>query len=514
MNIRHFIAAIFLLSGIAVADVTKPDSPVLLDVLSNKGNYVLGINISAITYYSSEWPFVDSMKSSGAWVSNRTGFKWGAGGPLALTPDGWVAYLDPDQKATLPVNTIPQRPAGDYVVLYDGEGEFTFPLGKAKVISKQPGRVVVNYPADGGIWLDLLKTNPSNPIRNIRFIKPGFETSYRSQTFHPLFLERLSRYKSVRFMGLMRTNNSLEQKWENRMKVTNAQYFSMPVEIAVKLANTLNADPWFTMPHLADDDYVRQFATLVRARLNPNLKVYIEYSNETWNSQFKQYAYMGQKAAELGIGTNAYTHGALYYSQRSVEIFDIWESVFEGNERLVRVLASQAANASLSRNIVRWQNAYLKADALAIAPYFQTPLTAGITTDQVIDGCRAYINGTVKTWLTRQKAVAQEFGLDLIAYEGGQHLMVKQPHINSPENQALTDVAIAANRDPRMYDLYIEYLNLWKAMGGGIMMHLSSVGGPSRYGMWGSLEYQDQPLTSAPKYRALMDYIDANLQAN
>jgi hypothetical protein len=290
----------------------------------------------------------------------------------------------------------------------------------------------------------------------------------------------------------------------------------MPVEIAIKLANTLNADPWFTMPHLADDDYVRQFATMVRDRLNPNLKVYIEYSNETWNSQFKQYAYMGQKAAELGIGTNAYTHGALYYSQRSVEIFDIWESVFEGNERLVRVLSSQAANAGLSKNIVKWNNAYLKADALAIAPYFQTPLTVGITTDQVIDGCRTYINGTVRTWLTRQKAVAQEFGLDLIAYEGGQHLIVKQPHINSTENQALTNVAIAANRDPRMYDLYKEYLNLWKEMGGGIMLHLGSVGGYGRYGMWGSLEYQDQPIKSAPKYRALMDYINENavLQTN
>ena len=476
----------------------------------------MGTNVGAITYYASEWTFVDSLKGAGAWVSNRKGFGWNAGGPLELTPDGWVARLDPDQRATLPVHSIPQRPAGDYVVLYEGEGEFTFPLGKAKIISKQPGRVVVNYPADGGIWFDLSKTNPENPIRNIRFIKPGFEKTYRSQPFHPLFLGRLSRYKAIRFMDLFRTNHSTVQRWEDRVKLTDARYPAMPVELAIKLANTLNADPWFNMPHLADDDYIRQFATMVRDRLNPNLKVYIEYSNETWNGQFKQAAYVGQKAAELGIGTNAYTHGALYYSQRSVEIFDIWESVFEGNERLVRVLASQAANAGLSRNIVSWKGAYLKADALAIAPYFGVATTAGITKDQVIEGARTYINGTVRTWLTRQKAVAQEFGLDLIAYEGGQHFVVRQPWINSPENQAITAVLIDANRDPRMYDLYREYLNLWKEMGGGIMMHFSSVGGYGRYGMWGSLEYQDQPIKAAPKYRALMDYINENavLQTN
>jgi hypothetical protein len=48
----------------------------------------------------------------------------------------------------------------------------------------------------------------------------------------------------------------------------------------VDLANALGASPWFTLPHTADDDYQRQFAALVKARLRPDVKVYVEWSNE------------------------------------------------------------------------------------------------------------------------------------------------------------------------------------------------------------------------------------------
>ena len=55
---------------------------------------------------------------------------------------------------------------------------------------------------------------------------------------------------------------------------------------------------------------------------------------------------------------------------RSVEIFDIWEDVFGGHERLLRVLAWQSGNAwSMERIILPHRDAYKHADALAVAPY-------------------------------------------------------------------------------------------------------------------------------------------------
>jgi hypothetical protein len=307
----------------------------------------------------------------------------------------------------------------------------------------------------------------------------------------------------------MRTNNSSQKSWSDRPKPSDAKYSGkgMPVELMIQLANSLNVDPWFSIPHLADDDYIRQFAILVRDRLKPGLKVYIEYSNETWNGTFQQTAYMGEQSSKLGWGNRPYQDGALYYARRSTEMFAIWEDVFGGVDRLVRVLASHAANAGLSKRIVTWENAYQKADALAIAPYFYAPLSNGATVDQVLDGARQNIEGNVRKWIVSQKAVADAYGLDLLGYEGGQHLVAPKPHINSPETQAITEVAIAANRDPRMYDLYMQYLDQWQDLGGGMMFHLLNVGYPSRYGMWGSLEYQTQPIAEAPKYRALMQYI-------
>lgn len=38
------------------------------------------------------------------------------------------------------------------------------------------------------------------------------------------------------------------------------------------------------MPHTADDEYVRKFATYVSENLRPDVNVYLEYSNEVISS--------------------------------------------------------------------------------------------------------------------------------------------------------------------------------------------------------------------------------------
>jgi hypothetical protein len=498
------IAVLTLTSFIPAADASAQTSP------PNAGNRFLGINLAGIADWTTEWPFVDAFRISRAWISNRDGAAWGQGGALSLTPEGWVASLAPGQRAITPIYISGYHPTGDWVLLYDGDGDITFPMFTNTIISQSPGRIVLNVPrADEPIWVEIRRTNPANPVRNMRLIMPGFEATYAAQPFHPLFLERLSRFGALRFMDFMSTNNSTIRRWNDRPQVSDATYAvkGVPAELMVQLANTLRADPWFTMPHLADDDYVRRFAMLVRDQLDPSLKIYIEYSNETWNCQFTQCAYMGQQSAALGWGSNAYWDGARYHARRATEIFAIWEQVFGGHERFVRVLASQAVNAALSERIVSWEDAWRTADALAIAPYFSTDLRSDITVDQIISGCRSVIQNDIRRWISEQKAVADRYGLDLLMYEGGQHLLAPEPWNDTAQMRAMTETAIAANRDPRMADLYLEYMRQWDALGGGMLMHFSSVGLPSRWGMWGALEYQDQPLTQAPKYRALMAYI-------
>ena len=68
----------------------------------------------------------------------------------------------------------------------------------------------------------------------------------------------------------------------------------------------------------------------------------------------------------------------------------------------------------------------------------------------------------------------------------------------------------AANRDNRMADLYAEFLNGWKQAGGGLFMHYTSPRTYQKYGAWGTKEYVTQPLADAPKYQAILNFMQSN----
>jgi len=286
-------------------------------------------------------------------------------------------------------------------VLYDGRGELDF-WNAASVVSRGPGRIIIDVdPSKGAFWLRVMATDPDDHVRNIRVIMPGFEATYRDNPFHPVFLRRWQGVACLRFMDWMHTNGSKIRTWSDRPKPDDATFSQKGVapEVMIDLCNRLKADAWFCMPHLADDDYVRRFAELVRAELDPKLSVYIEYSNEVWNNIFPQTRYSTEKAQELGIGPKErpWEGGGMYYARRSVEIFKIWEEVFGDRRRLVRVLAWQSGNTWwMERIILPYQDAYRQADALAIAPYMGMNVpregkeltaaeVAGWTVDQALD---------------------------------------------------------------------------------------------------------------------------------
>ncbi len=485
-------------------------------------NPPLGTNLNGVQDYSTEWPFVDVFKMSRTWISQQAGLGWGAGPALDLDADGWVKSLQSGQSADalMLFRGIKSGSVGKYVVLYEGEGTLSFT--GATVASSTPGRIVFNFnpnPPGKGLILKISTTNSSNYIRNIRVIRPGFEATYQTQPFHPLFLDSLRKYKVIRFMDWQKTNNSTLANWADRTRTnspTQTTGRGVALEYQIALANQLNANAWFNIPHLASDDFVRQYAQMVKGRLNPNLKAYIEYSNEVWNGQFTQAPYARQVGLALDLSTNNLEAQLRYYSQRSVQVFDIWGEVFGSAQpqRLVRVLATQAANTWTSTTVLDWKDAKLKTDAVAIAPYFcgnagsgDVTATLAMTVDQLLDYCANQIITTTKGWMDAQQAVISARGLPMIAYEGGQHLVGVGGNEN---NLALTDLFIAANRHPRMKDLYTTYLNQWKTAGGKMFVNYSSICEPSKWGSFCLLEYQNQDTTRAPKHRAVMDFIVAN----
>jgi hypothetical protein len=486
----------------------------------------LGTNLTQVTDYSREWTFVDAFKSARPWISQQQGAPWGQGPPLQLDANGWITSLQPGQYAETIMfdNALDDHadyPVGQYTLLYDGSGTLSFDLQSATIVSQTPGRMVVNVPAGlNGIFLIESATNPANPIRNIRFILPGFESTYKTQPFHPLFLQRLQNYKVLRFMEWMMTNGSTVQNWSDRATPSDYTYGwrGVPLEVMIQLANTLHAAPWFNIPAQATNDYVQHFAWKIQNNLNTNLNFYLEYSNETWNSSFPQSTYVRAQGAALGFSTDPVLNGADFTAYRAVQIFKIVGSVSGLPARMIRVIASEASNSWLSSQTLGFQNAFANADVLAIAPYFNCddtatggfgilgdPATAAqvsvMSVDQIDDIQLAHINGCALQEMQSNAAVASSYGLRMVGYEGGQSLV---GYNGAENNTTLTALFVASNRSSRMSPMYAQYLQNWVNAGGDMFVHYSDMGGYGKYGSFGALEYQD-PAT-APKYTSLMTF--------
>ena len=527
-------------------------NPIFLTNAQTSLNTSLGTNLNAIAEWSTEMPFIDAFKSSRQWitkcVSTNPGCRgvWDTGefAKLNLDQYGWVKSLpapadSPEytRVATLMFNNVSQYPGGQYVVLYDGQGTIEYKFDATKVAST-PGRDVINVtPSNSGIYLIITATDPNkigNYIRNIRVIPAAYEQTYQSQIFNPQFLSKINKFKALRFMDWMETNNSEQKEWANRPKVDDYSYTykGVPVEVMVQLANQLNVDPWFNMPHMATDDYIRNFSQVLKTRLKPNLKAYVEFSNEVWNASFQQYQYaLTQGKAKWGqTKTNT---NLQWYGMRTAQMCDIWENTF-GTEknRVVCVISTQTAVKGLEKSALDcsyWVAEGNKPcyqhgiDVYAITGYFGGKLGQPGNTAMIESWLKEADGGFSKAiqrlksatvadsvpslsqLFTYHSNVAQTKGLKLVAYEGGQSI-VGSGGVENKEN--ITNFFIALNRRPEMYSLYTDMLNNWKKAGGTLLMNFSDIGTPSKYGSWGALEHVNQ--STSPKYKALMDFLAQN----
>jgi len=507
----------------------------------------LGLNLSAVNYYATAIPFVDVFKMADPFQSTHA--------PDSSAAQQWDTELadkiprDADgYPLELPVQ-VPGAPApqilrasvvatvygGRYVVLYDGDGELAFPASSARVISSAPGRVDLEVQAapDGTLFLAIVRSTRGNHVRNIRVILPGFEQRYAQQIFHPTFLGRMHGIGAVRFMDWGATNGHPHSRWTERTRPSQTQGGERGVayEYMIDLANRLDADPWICVPHRADDGYIEALAQLIKTRLKADRKVYIEYSNELWNGIFSQTQWAAEQGCKAGLnkvgkytgGCNEdgprYWAGIKWNARRTGEIIAIFDRVFGGDKaRVVRVIAGHAHNdhmndvllAALEDKAIN--RAGTRADALAIAPYLgggiasdltEQGKTGSIGVPELLDKLEALMPSDVAEATKNNYKIAQQHGVRLIAYEGGQHLVAPG---ESQNNGAFVDKLIAANRNPRMRSIYARMLDAWyENSGQGLMVLFNFAETPSKYGAWGLLESQEQELSQAPKYQAFFD---------
>lgn len=325
--------------------------------------------------------------------------------------------------------------------------------------------------------------------------------------------------------------------WAQRSLPNNIRqdnFKGIALETMIQLANTLNVDAWFSVPTAADDDFVERMAQMIKQRLKPHLKCYLEYSNETWNTAFPSYGYSDAKAKALAL-TGTAPQGDAWQAYRAVEVFKIFNRVFgeadlreqRAQSRLVRVLTSQTAWLSRSLRVMDWQMpnkawptlgqpAHKFADAWAITTYFQIGDSNLIeqADNQALMGMQIQAiddlfgtpeqPGTVRQLL----AAAKQRHLQLVGYEGGTHLLAPRDRVD------LVDKLAGLNQSAVMRPVYGHLLQQWAqlylefgAEAVGIWNHYCDVGGYSKWGYWGLLQSSYQDPSTAPKYQAVRDFV-------
>ncbi len=248
-------------------------------------NPPLAMGLNGIADWSVQQPFVDIMKTSRSWVGHLPG-QWGGwdyndlkkGG--YLDENGWPTSI-PDELTHIETFVLTDQPeesallAGRYRLSYKGEGTIRLG-GRARRPRYRDGEIWFSYtPGEDLVGISIKATDPrgtGNYIRDISIVREDqIELFEVGVVFNPHWTRLIKDLRSVRFMDWMFTNGSEVTSWDQRPRNSDYSYsrVGVPVELMVQLANELGIDPWFNMPHLADNEFSREFATYVQQHLDP-----------------------------------------------------------------------------------------------------------------------------------------------------------------------------------------------------------------------------------------------------
>lgn len=477
----------------------------------------LGANLPPITDYSRTHVYVDLVHQARRFGLPDT--PWDEKAILGL--DGWPTgdfgiFLMTAQKG---VKGIP----GTYHVSFTGQAQVSLVASKGTLYdhhydaSQNRSTIQLDLPDDAD-QLALAFRQTSQGVRDLQVIRPGYDPAH-PPLFTKEFLDHIARFKTLRFMDWLRTNNNPAVRWEDRPSTASIHYASnrgVPWEHIIELANLQHKDIWINIPGRANDDYVRQLAHLLKNRLAPASKIYLEYSNEVWNGQFTQHA---QNFDEAEVDARQSPSSPLSFDGRSdratvgyrriawrgKQISDLFREVYGEQAMMTTVrpiFATQVVNPYATRLGLEFIAHNFGAPsqyfyALAGAPYFNLgdmQNQDNLNADQVLGAMEKSIETLPRiNHFEENLTLARWYGLPFLAYEGGADTF------GSGSIQAKK----TANMMPQMQTLCQRYLHTWYASGGGLFMWFDAGAGnwDSPYGAWELTT--DLAITDTPKIRCL-----------
>ncbi|HHG86627.1 MAG TPA: T9SS type A sorting domain-containing protein [Bacteroidetes bacterium] len=488
----------------------------------------LGVNLGAVQYWSGgENPFKDQMKQSGEFLGFYD-FNWddhvldsiprdtngypNAGIPYSKNLGGAIGTKNLYVRKMISAGG--RLAQTQYVFLYDGNGSITF-QGDVTVTNQAAGRIELTCTGANNIYLILTQSDLApNHARNFRLVSLANESSYETDMWRQAFVDRLAPFSTVRMMDWGETNSNATWDWSEHTTATyNCQNTKSGVayEHIIDLCNSQHKDLWICVPHMADTNYIQQMATIFKHGLDPNLTIYLEYSNEVWNWIFDQFFWVEDDFTWLNP---SFPHNDLYDSTRSIyyntgklskRTFELWYDVFAADSgRVKRVVACQGGNVYVAQEMIdAIGNDY---DYLSPDWYFgaseQTNFTGLIGAQDVIDSCRSDFYQNRWAPNLAHYTLAQQAGKKVICYEGGQHITA-----NGNSNYAGLQAFYDAQVHPNMYTLYDDVLDTLRYRGAELLMAYTLAGENGPYGSWGQISNVNltPTMANAPKYMALLD---------
>lgn len=500
-----------------------------------------GTNLGEVKEYGTDSPFLDKFKLARPWFTSKSNdstkaYETNFSKMIPRDANGWpkkVPFTVPGFDDARYVHTIIRLPYnGKWALMYKGSGTIRLSGAISHTVKATGGDgrtdILINksdigygtvpevkFIAPAILYMDILESSESDPIKDIRVVHHGHLATYESQVFEPAFLARLHGFSPIRFLKWSNTNHNYDSTWQDR--TTPGYYTQAEDDVAweyiIALLNATKSDGWITVPHLATDDYLTRLATMFRDTLDPNLKLYVELSNETWHNGYPSGKWVTEQEKNSPLNREEF---ATRQQVRVWEVFqDVYGSSFE--TRIRRPMGGWAAVDSVNRaRLTALNNAAInprgiKAQGLALAPYFgkvyrKDVLDAGVpSVEKLLDDAAEDLAARRARHFVDMKQTAKDFNVELWANEGGQTIR--------PDGEPAREVAdfitnmTLANRHERMGTLYRSYMDVLNEAGFTLFLHFTFVEASGKFGAWGSLENLDQPSAQAPKHRALEEAI-------
>jgi hypothetical protein len=512
---------------------------------------LMGINIDAPLDWLENRLYADVIKASRDFTIPSTAT------PVLVDADGW-----PMSDFSFYVWADMRNMNGTYILSFKGQATVSgSPIGNVNLFydsstNTSTGTFQYTTTSSAALTLSFTGTKRTSSsasgsgvtsIKLMRPLTPGSSQSYPSSTLFTNPIKALiSKFSVIRFMDFLATNSNIQTIWSDRALPSWPSFnrnpggaygwegVGGPWEHVILLANETGKDAWINLPVRATDAYILNVARMfaygsdgvnpytspqanpVYPPLNANIKVYVEYSNELWNtgaafvSQFKDNcrAASDELASTSGnsplnwdnswnnvtfnwLGTN---NGWYWYmcnrhtTKRSVEVSNIFRSVFSGDmgTRIRPVLMTQLVgppdqSASLFDETKMMLDYYNNMGGNFVATphppnyYFYgaggsgyyNPSASVSSLDALFADPGMNPAGFAPALQLDSKKVAA-MGLKRVAYEGGPSL---------DKTGGVRDaISAQAVNDPRMTTAMVNMHNAWSNNGGELLVYLSATG--------------------------------------